>query len=439
MKRLIYKKLLIWKEQNSNKPLVLQGARQVGKTYILKKFAKTEFSNFLYINFEEDIKIHNAFNESLSPKIILSLIELYLGTKYNWSKTLIIFDEIQTCPNALNSLKYFSESDEKYYIVSAGSLLGVKFNQRGSFPVGKVSFLYLYPMTFFEFLEATSNNQLLEYIEGWNCNSVIPEIIHKKLIDLLKVYIYVGGMPEVVKKYISSNEDLLDVREVQKNIETSYLLDFIKHAPPIHVQKITKIWEQIPLELSKENKKFIFSNIRKSSRAREFEIAMQWLYDAGLIYYSRNIKKPFFPLEAYTDKSFKLFLLDTGILGRISNMPTKNIFFKGSLFFAEFKGALVENYVAQTLKSAEDLNLYYWTSSGIAEVDFIFQHEDGIYPLEVKSGCSNKAKSLRVYSNKYSPSLILRTNMNNFNNDNKYINIPLYMLERLRDIIQQNV
>jgi predicted AAA+ superfamily ATPase len=437
MKRDIYSKLIKWKEKPKRKPLIIQGARQVGKTFLMLGFASKEFAHHVYVNFEEDPKLHYLFAESLEPKKIVSSLEIYFERKIDLKTTVIIFDEIQSCPNALNSLKYFSEKLPSSFIISAGSLLGIMFNSRGSFPVGKVEFMELYPMTFFEFLVGTKNLELREHLLSINSIEPIPKIIHEKALKIFKEYMLVGGMPEVVKHY-SENSNLLDARQIQKNIEKAYMLDFVKHAPSSQVQKITTIWEQIPKQLSKENKKFVFSLIRKSARAREYETAIKWLIDAGLILKASLINTPKIPLKAYTDNhAFKIYVLDIGILCAIADLPIKTMLLEQHSIFKEFKGALTENYVAQTLNASTNNNLFYWKSEGIAEIDFIIQLNSQIFPLEVKAGLSTKSKSINVYSKIHEPALLLRTSTNNLKQDGQYINCPLYLIEILPMLLER--
>ncbi len=433
MKRKLYAKLLAWKTSKNRKPLVLRGARQVGKTHLLKTFGKQEYDNCIYLNFEEDPKLSEFFSGKLKPSIILENLSAYLEKDIHAENTLIIFDEIQECPEALNSLKYFQENANEFHIVSAGSLLGVKLANTKGFPVGKVNFLDLYPLSFFEFLEAIGKNKLQEFLMNISEFNPIPEPLHEDLIMLLKKYMYIGGMPEAVMEYVET-ESLMGIKAIQKEILDAYVLDFAKHAPKDQIMKITEVWESIPSQLAKENKKFIFSAIRQGARGREYETAVQWLADAGLIYKSYNISVPKLPLLGYSNKNiFKIFLLDVGLLATMSNVSVKSVVEERGLF-SEFYGAFTENFVAQEL-SQQHQSLYYWTSAGIAEVDFVIEQELDVYPLEVKAGVSTKKKSLVVFNEKYKPKTSLRTSLMNLKKDGNITNIPLYFLGRLTKIL----
>ncbi len=428
MKRDFYQKLLRWKASSVRKPLVLRGARQVGKTYILTEFARREYQDFVYINFDEEPHFASFFTDNLDPDRILKDLSIYFKKSIHPGKTLIIFDEIQDCPTALGSLKYFCEKKNDFHLATAGSLLGVKLTQ--GFPVGKVNFLDLAPMNFFEFLVAIGEEQLRIKMEELSHPEALPEIFHKELINFLKYYFIIGGMPEAVATYLKS-ENLDEVRSVQKEILDAYVLDFARHAPKDEVMKILAIWDSIPNQLAKENKKFIFSAIRKSARARSFETSIQWLKSAGLIVKANCISAPKLPMDAYSDKqAFKIFLLDVGLLGAMSKLDPR-IILQGHELFQEFKGSLTENYVAQELHDKYFDGLYYWTSEGIAEVDFIVSEDNRIFPLEVKSGMTKKKKSLLVYEEKYSHSeyhspILSRATLMNFARDGKIVNYPLY-------------
>lgn len=429
MKRHIFSQLQAWKASESRKPLILQGARQVGKTYILKTFAKAEFQDCAYVNFEQDSRAKQIFEQDLKPDRIIKALELHLEMPIAAQKTLIFFDEIQACPNALNSLKYFCEQAPEYFIVSAGSLLGVKLSQSKGFPVGKVNFLELHPMSFFEFLEALGKTQLHRYLSKLTEIEPLDETAHENLCDLLKIYMLVGGMPEALNTYIQT-EDIKASRLVQEEIIKAYLLDFSKHAPENQIMKITLIWNSLPAQLAKENKKFIFSKMKSGARTREYEIALQWLIDAGLIYPSFNISTPRLPLKAYLDdNAFKLYCLDVGILAAMSELNPQILLEKNTLF-TEFKGAFTENLAAQLLKSQNVKQLFYWSSGNTAEVDFIVPIEGEIYPLEIKAGSSNKKKSLLVYDEKYQPKILSRASTMNLKKDGKVCNYPLYLLEK---------
>ncbi|HLX53601.1 MAG TPA: ATP-binding protein [Aquella sp.] len=433
MKRQILKDLQQWKQDKSRKPLIMQGARQVGKTYILKEFAKAEYDNMAYFNFESQPHLHELFNGSLKPQDIIKILSIELSTEVLPGKTLIIFDEIQECPGALNSLKYFNELANEYHICAAGSLLGVTLANSRGFPVGKVDFLNLYPLSFSEFLQAAGEEKLIQYMAEIKVISPIPVILHEKLLKYFKDYVYTGGMPAAVLEYISSG-DFSRIRTIQDGILESYRLDFAKHAPQNIIMKVNQVWDVIPSQLAKENKKFIYSVIRKGARALEFEVAIQWLVEAGLIHKIYNSKVPKLPLKAYVSHDiFKIYLVDSGLLGAMAGLSAKSIIY-GDEIFQEFQGAFIENYVAQELVR-KGLGIFYWTSNARAELDFVLQLDDNIYPLEVKSGMSAKKKSLTTYIDKYHPDVAVRISPMNFKLDGKILNCPLYLLENLSNLI----
>jgi predicted AAA+ superfamily ATPase len=425
MKRNLYHKLLDWKKSKNRKPLVLRGARQVGKTYLLKTFGKNEYQHCLYLNFEENPQLAGFFSEKLDPNRILENLRIYLDNLIHAKDCFIIFDEIQECPEALNSLKYFQEQAPEFHIAAAGSLLGVKLSQTKGFPVGKVNFYDLYPLSFFEFLEALDKKKLRDFLEELKTLKPVAEPIHHELIGWLKKYLVIGGMPEAVATY-QENNDFSKVRQVQNEILQAYVLDFAKHAPPQQVMNITKIWESIPNHLAKENKKFVFSAVRKGARARDYESAIQWLADAGLIYKVYNISTPKLPLAAYSDKNiFKVFLIDAGLLTAMSKVPPQAILDKHALF-SEFNGAFTENFVTEELIPLYG-DLYYWTSEGTAEVDFVVQKGTEILPLEVKADVSKKKKSLLVYGEKYKTPILSRASLMNLHHSGNIANYPLYL------------
>lgn len=431
MKRDLYPKLLAWRSSARRKPLVLRGARQVGKTFLLKAFGARGYKDCAYFNFEEDPSLDRFFQGKLDPKEILEKLSIYAEKKILPHKTLIFFDEIQESERALSSLKYFGETANEYHVASAGSLLGIKLSQSGSFPVGKVNFETLYPLSFFEFLNAVEKPSLRAYLEESRRVDPLPDPFHQELIDWLRKYYFIGGMPEAVKQYVEG-QDFEKVREVHHEILTSYQLDFSKHVSPSDILKISALWESTPAQLAKENKKFVYSALQKSARAREYETALQWLQDAGLILKSHLITTPKFPLKGYRDpQSFKVYLLDVGLLGSMSQMPAK-ILLEGDRMFQEFHGSLVENYVAQELTASIATDLFYWASEGKAEVDFLISKDDEIFPLEVKAGLARGAKSLHVYDEKYHPKRLIRTSLRNLKRDGKLLNLPLYMVSTLK-------
>lgn len=427
MERDIYQKLLAWKKQPKGKPLLVKGARQVGKTFIIQSFGSKEFEHLFYLNFDEKPILKQFFQGDLDPKRITRDLGFYFDKEVIPGKHLLFFDEIQECPEALNSLKYFQEQTPEYHVIGAGSLLGVKLAHTRGFPVGKVEFLEMYPMDFLEFLTSVGKSRLRELLIS-NESIPIAEPIHVELLSYLKFYLIVGGMPEAVTKFIEHPEDLQAIRKIQKTILDAYVLDFAKHAPPSQVMKITTLWNAVPAQLSKDNKKFIFSLISESARSREYEEAMQWLEDAGLILKTYRITTPKIPVEAYMEsKAFKIYLLDVGLLGAMSHLPPK-VIVEGHRLFTEFKGSLSENFIAQGLTTLFEKRLFYWSSGENAEVDFILPIGTELIPLEVKSGESKRKKSLLVYKEKYQPSNILRTSPMNFHQVDDFVNIPLYAL-----------
>ncbi len=436
MKRDIYSKLVTWKGSRTRKPLILRGARQVGKTHLLRTFGRQEYTSSVYLNFEEDPSLNRLFADNLKPGVILENIRAYLNQDIKSETTLLILDEIQESPQALNSLKYFQEQANEFHIVAAGSLLGVLLAQTKGFPVGKVNFLDLYPLSFFEFLESIGETRLREMLLNLNASSQISDVLHERLIKLLKKYLFIGGMPEAVLEYVQT-ENLLAIKDIQNEILRAYLLDFAKHAPKEQIIKITQVLEQIPAQLAKENKKFVFSALRKSARGREYETAIQWLANAGLIYQSFHVSTPKLPLIGYANKNaFKVFLLDVGLLSAMSRIPPKSVVEENGLF-TEFYGAFTENFVAQELAATHN-PLYYWTSEGIAEVDFLIEQELNIYPLEVKAGFSRKKKSLLVYASKYHPQCLLRASLRNLRKDNNIFNFPLYLVSQFNRLMPGN-
>lgn len=428
MKRDLYRQLLEWKRSKRRKPLLLKGARQTGKTYLLKEFGSKEYENLLYFNFEEDPKLEGFFSENLKPASILENLSIYSGKKIRPAVDLICFDEIQASNTALNSLKYFEEHASAFHIVAAGSLLGVKLSTPKAFPVGKVNFLDLAPMTFLEFLDAVGKSEYRGLLEGLKTISPLPEPLHEELINLLKKYYYVGGMPEAVRYYAEQN-DVFEVHHIHKEIINSYILDFAKHAPAADIPKLTDIWNSIPPQLARENNKFMFSAVRKSARARDYENALLWLDHSGLICRTFLLSAGKSPLSGYFDRShFKVYLLDVGLLGSMANIPVTALS-HGNALFSEFGGAFVENYVAEQLTVLLGTTLYYWKNeAGIAEVDFVCEKEQSVYPLEVKSGTSVRSKSLKSFDERFQPKVLCRTTLRNLKADGKMLNIPLYAI-----------
>ena len=432
MERKIFSKLLAWKDDPSRKPLLLYGARQVGKTHTLLKFAHTSYTNYVYLNFEDSPLLKTYFTDSLDPKLILDKLVIHFNQTIHPKTTLIIFDEVQECPEALNSLKYFNENANDFHICACGSLLGVKMGHQQGFPVGKVNFLHLYPLSFFEFLDALNETRLKTYLLTLVQIAPIPEAFHQKLSELLRCYYYTGGMPEAVLTYINTH-DFHAVRKVHRDILKSYELDFSKHAGKHLSTKLSEVWQTIPSQLAKENKKFMYTAIRPSARAREYEEAIQWLHAAGLIYKIYHNPTPKLPLQAYADFNvFKLYLLDVGLLNTTANLPIQTIL-QGHQLFQEFKGSLTENFVFQTLAPHVEQQ-YYWTSAGTAEIDSLLQIEENIVPLEIKSNTQVRSKSIAVFQQHYHPLYTVRTSMLNLKQDDNIINIPLYCIDQVYNL-----
>jgi len=428
MKRKLYTELIHWKQSKRRKPLLLQGARQVGKTWLVKEFGKNEYKSLLHLNFEQDAGLRSIFIADKKPDVIIENLQLYTGKKIVKEDTLLFFDEIQASPEALTSLKYFYEQAPEYQIIAAGSLLGVSVGKTTSFPVGKVNFLRLYPMTFDEYLWATGEELLVEKLNKELIH--FPEVIHQKLISYLKKYLFLGGMPEVLQVYFETG-DISMARQVQNEILEAYHRDFSKYSDARQAIKTADFWHSVPYQLAKENKKFKYSDIRKNARASQYEQTIEWLRGAGLILPAYQVTVPKIPLAGYTDYSkFKVYMLDTGLLGAMLKL-TSDIIVDSHRLFDEYKGAFMENYIATQLV-AQSLDLYYWKSKSDAEVDFILDINNHIIPLEVKSGTSGKIKSLRSYAEKFKPELLIRTSPANLHIDGKFINIPLYYAYNLK-------
>lgn len=432
MYRKIIENLKKWKNDKDRKPLILRGARQVGKTYIIKQFGKENYDGVAYFNFDHDTQLYNLFDNTKDPLRILEQLSFVYGKAIIPGKTLIIFDEIQECPNALNSLKYFEEEAKEYHIISAGSLLGIRLSHT-SFPVGKVEFLDMYPMTFTEFLKADKCENLLDYMNSIKTIENIPNIFFDVLSEKLKAYFIIGGMPEVVNSWVK-DKDIEKVNKIQDNILKSYEADFSKHTTNIEANRISVIWNSIPSQISKENKKFLYQVAKDGARAREYEWAVNWLKDANVVNKIYNITKPNMPLISYNDlSSFKMYLNDVGLLRRKTDLDSK-VIIEGNKLFQEFKGALTENYVLQTLV-AIGLNPYYFAFDNRYEIDFIFQYKNEIIPIEVKSGESINNRSLKIYNEINKPKIRIRFSMKNLSKDDNLINIPLFMVEYLEKLI----
>lgn len=438
-KRSIYNELKAWQTRSKKKPLLLTGARQIGKTTVLKMFGQHEYEDFVYLNLEKQQDIHSFFTGNKSPDKILENIRLLHGHQIKEHKTLIILDEIQECKDALITLKYFAEEKPNIDIIGAGSLLGLTIGNDRSFPVGKVEFLDMYPLSFEEYLQAadtTLYKTYLHYLEG-EIGS-LQEAFFNPLKVLHKEYVLFGGMPEVASEYIQ-NRNISDAQKIQDQILQAYSLDFVKHAGATTSTKIQQVWNSLPSQLAKENRKFVFKLVKSGARAREYEEAIQWLIQAGLIYKASNVTTPSIPLKAYADISaYKLYVFETGLLIRLAGLDPR-IFVHGDSFFKEFKGALAENQVAQSLKSTITKDLFYWTSNGKAEVDFIVEQKNNCIPIEVKSGDSTKAKSLKVYKEKYSPKLSIRLSNLNLLPNEGFLNIPLFYADKIHLLINKTL
>lgn len=423
MERSIYSSLKKWKESPTRKPLILQGARQVGKTYILKEFGAREYSEVVYINCDDNNDMQNMFVDYDVDRIIRSLSAIS-GISIKPSTTLLILDEIQEVERGLASLKYFCEKAPEYHVAVAGSLLGITLHEGTSFPVGKVDMLYMYPMDFEEFLLAMGKEQLVELLRSNSWAALTP--LRGMLTELLRQYYFVGGMPEAVKTYVERG-DIWEVRSIHSKIIDAYRNDMSKHVPKQQVQRINMVWNSIPSQLARDNKKFIYGALRKGARANDFEIAIQWLVDSGLVHKVHRISKPVVPLKFYEDMaSFKLFLLDCGLLGALSETPPEQILI-GDNVFEEYKGAFTENYVLQQLKSLPRTFVYYYSNdNSTLEIDFVVQHEAHVIPIEVKAEENLRAKSLRQFVTDNSGLHGVRFSMSDYREQDWLTNVPLW-------------
>ncbi len=424
MQRELLQFLVKWKTKDDRKPLIIRGARQVGKTWLMKEFGKKHYQNIAYVNFETALSLHHIFESGFDVEKLLMALNIETNADIIPGETLIILDEIQECEAAITSLKYFQENANQYHIVAAGSLLGVASKKNRSFPVGKVDFLDLHPLNFSEFLLAVNEPQLLDLLQKKDWRLITA--FKSKYIDLLKQYYYVGGMPEVVITFVNQ-KNFKKVREKQLNILTAYEQDFSKHAPNEIVPRIRLVWQSLPTQLAKENRKFIYGNLKKGARAREFELAIEWLINAGIFHKVNRCNKPGMPLIAYTVLSdFKLFMLDVGLLAAMGNLDMHTLISQQSLF-EEFKGALTEQYVLQQLKSIDQLPIYYWSAEkATAEIDFLIQYQNSIIPIEVKASENLKAKSLKTFHQKFNPEISIRTSLSDYREEDWLVNLPLY-------------
>lgn len=435
MYRAAIENLKKWKESKNRKPLIIMGVRQTGKTWLMKEFGRQAYKNTVYINFDSNSTMKELFASDLNVDRLIMGLELYIGHKIEAKDSLLIFDEIQEVPRALSSLKYFYEEAPEYNIVAAGSLLGIALHEGTSFPVGKVDFLKLYPLSFKEFLIAAGKEQFAALLE--RRDFLMIESFKDTYIEALKQYYFIGGMPEVVQSFIDE-KDYNKARALQNQILISYEQDFSKHAPYDLVPRIRMVWNSIPSQLAKENKKFIYGAMREGARAKEFEAALMWLNDCGLIHKISRINTANIPSNAYEYlKSFKLFMLDIGLLGCMTGLKQSTLL-EGNKLFVEFKGALTEQYVCQELKALGDLGIYYYTNErNSCKVDFVIDTGSDIIPLEVKAEVNLKAKSLKTYNEKYSPKLAIRTSMANYRKEDWLINLPLYSVNQIKEVIKE--
>ena len=425
MKRTAIKDLYQWKESNNRKPLIMLGARQVGKTWLMQEFAKEAYSKSAYVNFEDNEMLKDLFAHDFDITRIVNSIQWSTGVSID-ENTLIILDEIQEAPRGITALKYFAEKAPQYHVIAAGSLLGISMHQNDSFPVGKVDFMHLYPLSFFEFMDAIGESSMTELLISKDWPMIT--MFRNKFEERLRQYYFVGGMPEAVNSFVKEGNPL-KVRNIQKAIIESYERDFSKHAPAIEVPRIRMVWKSIPAQLAKENKKFIYGVVKEGARAKDFELAIEWLKDAGLIHKVNRCKKAQIPLTAYEDFSaFKLFMSDIGLMGAMSNIPTQSLV-EGNVLFSDFKGALTEQYVMQQLKENPSLSIYYWSADNSrGEIDFLLQNEDKIIPIEVKAEENLQAKSLRVFVERNPGLKGVRLSMSPYRDQDWLTNYPLYSI-----------
>lgn len=434
MKRFALERLKEWKEKPNRKPLIIRGARQVGKTWLMKEFGKTFFEKVAYVNFDSNTRMQQVFDGEINIERIVLAISAETGISVNPENTLLIFDEVQEVPKALSSLKYFCENAPEYAVVAAGSLLGVALHKGTSFPVGKVDFMDLYPLTFQEFLCALGEERFVEILRGKDTDMVT--MFKSKYIDRLREYYFVGGMPEVVQTYVDT-KDFNQVREIQENLLNYYQQDFSKHAEISLVPRLNLVWNSIPMQLAKENKKYIYGQVRKGARAKDFELAIQWLLDCGLIHKVHRIEKPALPLKAYMNLDiFKIYLLDVGLLMAMIGLNAQ-VIIDGNRIFTEFKGALTEQYILQQLIAGENVEPYYYSAENSkGEIDFILQGNTSVIPLEVKAEENLRAKSLKAFCEKYKPKYAVRTSMSDYREQEWMTNIPLYNIDRIGEYLR---
>lgn len=426
MKREAISKLFEWKNSKDRKPLIMLGARQVGKTWLMQEFASEAYKNSVYVNFENNDILKELFVKDFDIQRIIGAIQWSTGITVD-ENTLIILDEIQEAPRGITALKYFAEDAPQYNVIAAGSLLGIAMHRNDSFPVGKVEFMYLYPLSFFEFLDAVGEGRIVELLRSKDWEMITA--FRSKFEERLRQYYFVGGMPAVVSAFVEDG-NAEKVRTVQKNILDAYERDFSKHAPAIEVPRIRMVWNSIPAQLAKENKKFIYGAVKEGARAKDFELSIEWLKDAGLIHKVNRCKKALLPLKAYEDFSaFKIFMSDIGLMAAMSEVPAQSILDENTLF-SDFKGALTEQYVLQQLKTDPSLSVYYWSSDNSrGEIDFLLQKESQIIPIEVKAKENLQAKSLRAFVEKNPGLKGVRFSMSPYREQDWLVNYPLYSVQ----------
>ena len=423
MKRNAIKELSEWKENNGRKPLVILGARQVGKTWLMKEFGKEAYKKCAYVNFEDNDDLRGLFEHDFDIQRIIANLQWTTGVTID-EDTLIILDEIQEAPRGITALKYFQEKAPQYHVIAAGSLLGIAMHKNDSFPVGKVDFMHLYPLSFYEFLNAIGEKKMVDLLQAKDWTMLT--MVRAKFEERLRQYYFVGGMPAAVLAFVNDG-DLNKVRTIQKSIIEAYERDFSKHAPAIEVPRIRMVWHSIPSQLSKENRKFIYGMIKEGARAKDFELAIEWLKDAGLIYKVNRCKKAQLPLAAYEDFSaFKMFLSDIGLMGAMSNIPVQSLL-NGNMLFSDFKGALTEQFVLQQMKTNQSLSIYYWSADNSrGEIDFLVQQEEKVIPIEVKAEENLQAKSLRMFVERNPGLKGCRFSMSPYREQDWLVNYPLY-------------
>jgi len=433
MERKIMEDLCSWKNKKSRKPLILQGARQVGKTWIMKEFGKRYYKNVAYINLDENEQMKKSFDVDFDVKRIIEDITIVSGEKIEPEETLIIIDEVQESPKAITALKYFCENASEYHIIVAGSFLGVAMHKGISYPVGKVNILTMYPLSYYEFLLACGEDDLAKYVNKAENNK--NQVFREKYIRYLKLYYYVGGMPEAVSCYVD-DKDINEVRNIQKKIVSLYEKDFSKHIDnKSELERTRMVWDSIPLQLAKENKKFFFGQIKKGARSAQYEVSIQWLIDCGLCYKVHMVNKPAMPLKSYKEpQAYKLFMIDVGLLGAMSDLDINSILGDDELF-VEFKGALTEQYVLQQIISTTEMVPYYYSNTNSRnEIDFLMQIKSDIVPIEVKAEENLKSKSLKAYIDKYDPKYAIRFSMKDYIKQELIINIPLWNISAIGEI-----